>query len=149
MAVRCSFQPGEGGALDCACDAGFSGPDCSLECKVGRGSTCSGRGACVAGQCACADGWGGEACEVLAPVPLRPLPPTPDAHRASRLAIFAMVALPAAALAVGAGYVANLRAGKQGPDALPLFDYYMKTLRSAPDFGRPAGERRFRFRADL
>ena len=79
---------GRSGTGDCTCLAGYGGPACGLSCPSATDVPCSGHGACDdgaagtltcncsaaaygrwtgAGCAACADGWVGEACDLLCP----------------------------------------------------------------------------------
>lgn len=45
----------------CECDAGWGGPECSIQ-LVCADPTCSGHGTCLHGSCHCKDGWDGPRC---------------------------------------------------------------------------------------
>ena len=56
-----------GGMLDgtCACDYGWTGVACDIECEGGSSSPCSWHGTCRAdGKCICDRGWTGRACQI-------------------------------------------------------------------------------------
>ena len=61
----CSFDCGAHGScvfMNCACDYGWFGEDCSLQCSDEGGVVCSGHGSCTEGRCLCDAAWAGDIC---------------------------------------------------------------------------------------
>lgn len=53
-----------GGSAYCACDPGWSGPNCTIRTQCPGDGTCSGHGTCTSGVCSCQAGWSGDSCSI-------------------------------------------------------------------------------------
>ena len=60
--VACSGRGTCNGAKECVCEPGWAGTDCSDQaCPAG----CSSHGLCLNGTCFCANGFTGDACDII------------------------------------------------------------------------------------